>query len=278
MRYAHRSQCNAFFFKLNKYGTFLAQGNAILKVPLDVARVLSMMWGCPIPPFVTNRWAQQTHTPPYISSTPSVKHFSFEKGDIFAFCSDGLRSSLKEQGVPDQDDGNTIISLAASGVDLLDDDAVLSYEKTIGHSFIPSADINNIADRVIRNILFGLNDHCMAKETMTTMNWGPDHLRDDMSVSSLRFCSILEFLLFECILVALVVRITNLAHMHQENGTGRLSSVEFDIPFCSVISKKTKIQRTGAVGKRWLIQGGTGNLARDPRSRGGIQTLKHEIK
>ena len=139
-----------------------------------------MMWGCPIPPFVTDQWAQQTHTPPYISSTPSVKHFSFEKGDILAFCSDGLRSSLEEQGVPDQDVGNTIISLA--GVDLLDDDAVLSYEKTIGHSFIPSADINNIADRVIRNILFGLDDHRMAKETMATMIRRPDRLRDDMSV------------------------------------------------------------------------------------------------
>ena len=138
-----------------------------------------MMWGCPIPPFVTDRWAQQTHTPPYISSTPSVKHFFFEKGDILAFCSDGLRSSLEEQGVPGQDVGNTIISLA--GVDLLDDDAVLSYEKTIGHSFIPSADINNIADRVIRNIIFGLDDHRMAKETMATIR-RPDRLRDDMSL------------------------------------------------------------------------------------------------
>ena len=31
--------------------------------------------------------------------------------------------------------------------------ALLSYEKAIGHSFIPSADINNIADRVIRKVL-----------------------------------------------------------------------------------------------------------------------------
>ena len=139
-----------------------------------------MMWGCPIPPFVTDQWAQQTHTPPYISSTPSVKHFSFEKGDILAFCSDGLRSSLEEQGVPGQDVGNTIISLA--GVDLLDHDAVLSYEKTIGHSFIPSADINNIADRVIRNIIFGLDDHRMAMDTMATMNSYSDRLRDDMSL------------------------------------------------------------------------------------------------
>ena len=139
-----------------------------------------MMWGCPIPPGATDRWAQQKHTPPYISSTASVMHFSFEKGDMLVFCSDGLRSSLTEQGVPDQDVGNTIMSLA--GVDLLDAEAILSYEKAIGHSFILSADINNIADRVIRNILFGLDSHRMAKETMATMNHPSICLRDDMSV------------------------------------------------------------------------------------------------
>jgi pyruvate dehydrogenase phosphatase len=107
-------------------------------------------------------------------------HFSIEKGDRLVFCSDGLRSSLKEQGVPDQDVGNTIVSLA--GMDLLDAEALLSYEKAIGHSFIRSADINNIADGMIRNILFGLDDHRMAKETMAIMNSRPDYLRDDMSV------------------------------------------------------------------------------------------------
>jgi pyruvate dehydrogenase phosphatase len=139
-----------------------------------------MMWGCPIPPKVTDRWAKQKHTPPYISSTPSVTHFSIEKGDRLVFCSDGLRSSLKGQEVPDQDVGNTIVSLA--GMDLLEPEALLSYEKAIGHSFIPSADINNIADGMIRNILFGLDDRRMAKETMATMNNRSKYLRDDMSV------------------------------------------------------------------------------------------------
>ena len=82
--------------------------------------------------------------------------------------------------MPDQDVGNTFISLA--GVDLLDAEALLSYEKAISHSFIPSVDINNIADRVIQNILFGLDDHRMAKETMATMNSVADYLRDDMSI------------------------------------------------------------------------------------------------
>ena len=138
------------------------------------------MWGCPIPPETTKRWVQQIHTPPYISSTPFVMHFSIEKGDLIVLCSDGLGSSLKEQGVLDQDVGNTIVSLA--GMDLLDAEFLLSYEKAIGHSFIPSADIDNIADRVIRNALFGLDNHRMAKETMATMNDISDYLRDDMSV------------------------------------------------------------------------------------------------
>jgi pyruvate dehydrogenase phosphatase len=158
---------------------YLALGDAILKVPIDLARVLRMMWGCQTPLEVIDRWAQQIHSPPYISSTPSVMQFSIEKGDLLVFCSDGLRSPLMGHGVPEQDVGNTIISLA--GVDLLDDEALLSYEKAIGHSFIPSADINNIADRVIRNVLFGLDNHRMAKETMATMN-DTEYLRDDMSV------------------------------------------------------------------------------------------------
>ena len=138
------------------------------------------MWGCPIFPEVTERWAQQTHTPPYLSSTPSVMHFSIEKGEVLVFCSDGLRSSLQDQGVPDQDVGNTIVSLV--GADMLDAEALKSFEKAIGHSFIPSADIDNIADRVIRNILFGLDDHRMAMETMATMKTSAKFLRDDMSI------------------------------------------------------------------------------------------------
>ena len=154
----------------------------MLKVPIDLARVLGIMWGSPILPDAMNRWIHQNqkHTPPYISSTPSVMHFSIEKGDLLVFCSDGIGSSLKEQGVPDQDVANTIISLA--GVDLLDAESLLSYEKAIGHSFIPSSGINNISERMIRNILFGLDDQRMAKETMATMNSYSDRLRDDMSI------------------------------------------------------------------------------------------------
>ena len=39
-----------------------------------------------------------------------------------------------------------------------------------------------ISQTVIRNVLFGLDDHRMAKETMATMNSRPDRLRDDMSL------------------------------------------------------------------------------------------------
>jgi hypothetical protein len=64
-----------------------------------------------IPPQFTDQWAQQKHTPPYISSTSSVMHFSIENGEVYFF-SDGLQSLFKGQGVPDQDVGNTIVSLA----------------------------------------------------------------------------------------------------------------------------------------------------------------------
>jgi hypothetical protein len=43
-------------------------------------------------------------------------HFSIEKGERLVFCSEKLRSSLNGQGVPDQDVGNTIVSLAGTDI------------------------------------------------------------------------------------------------------------------------------------------------------------------
>jgi hypothetical protein len=107
-------------------------------------------------------------------------HFSIKKGDEIILSSDGLRSSLKCQGVPDEDVGNMIVSLA--GIDLLNAETRSSYEKSIGHSFIPSGEIANVADRMIRNVLFGQDDHRMVKEIMATVSGYGAWLRDDMSV------------------------------------------------------------------------------------------------
>ena len=138
------------------------------------------MWGCPIHHTTTDEWvAKGKHTPPYLSSTPSITHFSIQRGDVVVFSSDGLRSSLTMEGIPDQDVGKIVVSLA--GMDVLDGEALLSCEKAIGHSFIPPSDIENIADRMIRNVLFGMDDHRMAKDTMATMD-PLCHLRDDISV------------------------------------------------------------------------------------------------
>ena len=54
--------------------------------------------------------------------------------------------------------------------------------------------INYIADRVLRNVLFGLDNHSMAKETMATMNSYSDYLSYGIQMTcllSLRSCSIL---------------------------------------------------------------------------------------
>lgn len=99
-----------------------------------------MMWGCQICPEVIPQWqAQVKHTPPYISSTPSVMHFSVQKGDILVFSSDGLRSSVRKQGVPDQDVTKMIVSLA--GMDMLDAEDLSSCKKAIGRSFLSATDI-----------------------------------------------------------------------------------------------------------------------------------------
>ena len=140
----------------------------MFKVPIDLVRALSMMWGFSGFPDTIDRWTHQKHTPPYISSRPSVKHFSFKKGDILVICSDGLRTSLTaRKECPTKTSGIRLyLSLA---LDSLDVQALLSYEKTFGHSFIPSADIINITDGMFWNVLFGLDDHRMTKETMATM-------------------------------------------------------------------------------------------------------------
>ncbi|KAF8511666.1 phosphatase 2C-like domain-containing protein [Hysterangium stoloniferum] len=162
-------------------GVTRALGDAILKVPIDLAKVLSIMWDCPVHPDKTDRWGQQRHAPPYISSMPSVTHFSIQKGDMLVFSSDGLRSSLTEKGVPDHDIGEMIMSI--TGMDFLDAEALISYEKAIGHhSFIPSVDIDNVADRVIWNVLFGMDNDCMARETMAKMNSHGQYLWDDISL------------------------------------------------------------------------------------------------
>jgi hypothetical protein len=54
-------------------------------------------------------------------------------------------------------------------------EALSSCEKAIGHTLITSTDTPNVAATMIRNVLFSLDDHRLAKETMATM----DKLSDD---------------------------------------------------------------------------------------------------
>ena len=110
---------------------------------------------------------------------PSITRFSVQRGDVLVFSSDGLRSLLTMEGIPDQDVEKIIVSLAV--MDMLDGEALLSCEKAIGHSFISPSDIGNVADRLIRNVLFGMDDHRMARDTMAMMD-PLCHLRDDISV------------------------------------------------------------------------------------------------
>jgi hypothetical protein len=66
---------NVIFWGSDSCGMFIALGDAILKVPLDLPQVLTTMWGCPIFPEITAKWAAKGKHTPYISSTPSVAHF-----------------------------------------------------------------------------------------------------------------------------------------------------------------------------------------------------------
>jgi hypothetical protein len=67
----------------------------MLKVPVDLAKVLSTMWGSPIPPTVIAKWAQGKHTP----RRQLLLRTSLSKKGIYLFLlltDSAHRSMLKE--------------------------------------------------------------------------------------------------------------------------------------------------------------------------------------
>ena len=89
-----------------------------------------------------------------------------------------MRSLLKEQGVPDEDVRRTILA----GMDILGD-AFSSCDNAIGHSFLYAFyRHSNVKDRMTRKVLFGLDDDCMAKEIIVTMDGACIPLWDDVSL------------------------------------------------------------------------------------------------
>ena len=157
-----------------------------MKVGLRLAtRVLSYAYPSYLGTNNIEDWQRRGHLhPPYISSTPSIRRRTLLPSDLLVFASDGLRLAL--EAVP-AEDARTQSMIALAGPELSNAAPVLMRLGThLGHDFIdPSGDGPNIADRLIKNALFGADAGKMAAELALTSG-DMTRYRDDISVVALR--------------------------------------------------------------------------------------------
>ncbi|KAJ7454277.1 phosphatase 2C-like domain-containing protein [Mycena galericulata] len=140
-----------------------ALGDHQLKVPLLMAsRVMPYFHPSLLNPDDFETFPK--YTPPYISSTPEIRCHSIAPGDLFLFASDGLRDMLT---VPDADKFPILISLVRGESDA-----------RLGHECVEARDGDNLATRVIQNLLFGVDPK--AKQLIHPND------RDDISLVVLR--------------------------------------------------------------------------------------------
>lgn len=156
-----------------------ALGDAIFKVRIDFAHALSLIWGITVHPKTVEKWCTEPgyrHTPPYISSIPTIQSFDLRKDEphTVILASDGLRAVLQKKNVPS--DPLSIGEAAFALAGLRESSQQNSLEGTLGHSF--AFPHQNIAELVIQNAFFGADEKLMAMET----DKGLDIYRDDISV------------------------------------------------------------------------------------------------
>ncbi|KAF7294373.1 PPM-type phosphatase domain-containing protein [Mycena chlorophos] len=142
-----------------------ALGDHQLKVELPLASGV-MMWVYPSPiiPVMFDEWKKNGNlSPPYLSSTPTVRRFDLLPGDTIVFASDGLADSM--YGRVDAEHRWDVIMALLSGRD---------HDK-LGHKIFKPEQEMNKAELLIRNVLFGVDEAKMVEEML-------DRQRDDISV------------------------------------------------------------------------------------------------
>ncbi|KAJ7506479.1 phosphatase 2C-like domain-containing protein [Mycena galericulata] len=140
-------------------------GDHQLKVPLLMAsRVMPYFYPSLMTP--TDFETLSSYTPPYISSTAAVRRHCVAPGDLFLLASDGLRDILP---FSDAEKFPILLALANGEADT-----------RLGHECITTHDGDNLAARVIENVLFGTDPEKKAK----ALNHAAD--RDDVSLVVLR--------------------------------------------------------------------------------------------
>ncbi|KAF7350268.1 Protein serine threonine phosphatase 2C [Mycena venus] len=128
-----------------------ALGDHQLKAPFFMAtRVLPHFSPARLEPSEILDWG--VWTPPYMLSTPSIRHHDVLPGDLLLFASDGLRDVIH---FPDERKFDIVLSLA---------DGNVGHDIPLGHECIPAQEGDNVAQRVIANVLFGTDDRKRARE------------------------------------------------------------------------------------------------------------------
>nr|GAT45097.1 predicted protein [Mycena chlorophos] len=150
---------------VNALSVTRALGDHQLKVQLPLAsRVMYWAYPSPIIPAMFDEWKKNGNfSPPYLSSTPTVRRFDLLPGDTIVFASDGLADSM--YGRVDAEHRWDVIMALLSGRD---------HDK-LGHKIFKPEQEMNKAELLIRNVLFGVDEAKMVEELL-------DRDRDDISV------------------------------------------------------------------------------------------------
>ncbi|KAF8800936.1 protein serine/threonine phosphatase 2C [Phlegmacium glaucopus] len=149
-----------------------ALGDVIYKIDPEIGdQILKYAYPCPVPSEALKEWCIHHKTPPYLSCEPSVRHYSLARGDIVVLVSDGFQNANQLKGFDLESRGKLLVSLAGIQIG----NTLGQWSSRIGHSFIPRCDGDNVAERVLHNVLFGLDDRKLAREV--TMEFPNEDLK-----------------------------------------------------------------------------------------------------
>ncbi|KAL1744580.1 phosphatase 2C-like domain-containing protein [Schizophyllum fasciatum] len=163
-----------------------ALGDFPMKVSLSLTtRILSSAYPSYLGTNHIEDWTTRGHlNPPYISSTPTVQRHALLPGDVLVMASDGLRLALEDLGAEDAKT-QAMIAFALSGAFGPSAAAAKSYAERLGHTLEEPPAGDNVADRVIRNALFGA-DEAKMRDAFAPTHADPNYYRDDISVVVVR--------------------------------------------------------------------------------------------
>ncbi|KAJ4467026.1 hypothetical protein J3R30DRAFT_3309846 [Lentinula aciculospora] len=159
--------------EVNQYGRVLAclavtQGgfqDRHLKSLAHLAKnILRYMWPSPFPLEVLENCV----SPPYLSTTPVVRHHPLEPSDILVLSSDGLAYELRDF---DEDNKERLVVSFSMASHLISASKTVAWSEKLGHELILAEDSNNPAEMLIKNVCFGMDLAKMAEAVNPSQEW-----------------------------------------------------------------------------------------------------------